>query len=98
VYITLKLCQISDDISSSIETCIADKSTWMNSNMLKLDKDQTDFIVFSSKELRMFALIYSMSVVAIGRILDNTLGMEKQVNSICKSLLLHWLPERFRSL
>jgi len=37
MYLTLKLCDKWDDISSSIETCIADISTWMNSNMLNLN-------------------------------------------------------------
>jgi len=46
VYMTLKCCDKWDDISSSIEDCIADISTWMNSNMLKLNKDKTDFSVF----------------------------------------------------
>ena len=41
VYMTLKPCDKWDDISSSIEACIADISTWMNSNMLKLNKDKT---------------------------------------------------------
>ena len=40
--------------------------------MLKLNKDKTESIV-------------SISVKNLGLILDNTLGMEKQVNSICKS-------------
>jgi len=47
VYMTLKSCDRWDDISSSIEACIADISTWMN--MLKLNKYKTEFIVFSSK-------------------------------------------------
>ena len=41
VYMTLKSCDKWDYISSSIEACIADISTWMNSKMLKLNKDKT---------------------------------------------------------
>jgi len=41
VYITLKPCDKWNIISSSIEAYIADISTWMNSNMLKLNKDKT---------------------------------------------------------
>ena len=96
VYMTLKSCDKWDDISSSIEACIADISTWMNSNMLKLNKDKTEFIVFSSKQhvkktenlcikVGSSYINSSMSVRNLGLILDNTLGMEKQVNSICKS-------------
>jgi len=39
---TLKSCDKWDGISSSIEACIAD--------MLKLNKDMAEFIVFSSKQ------------------------------------------------
>jgi len=35
VHMTLKPCDKWDDISSSIEACIADISIWVNSNMLK---------------------------------------------------------------
>ena len=67
----------------------------MNGNMLKLNKDQTEFIVFSSKQhvkktekLRIQVgscyINYSVSMRNLGLILDNTLGMEKQLNSICK--------------
>jgi len=68
----------------------------MNNNMLKLNKEKTKFIVFSSKQhvkktekLRIKVgssyINSSMSVRNLGIILDNTLCMEKQVNSICKS-------------
>ena len=40
MYMILKLCDKWDDISSSIEACIADISTCMKSNMLKLNKDR----------------------------------------------------------
>jgi len=50
VYMTLKLSDKWDDISSSIEACFADINTCMNINMLKLNKDKTEFIVFSFKQ------------------------------------------------
>ena len=82
VYMTLKPCDKWDDISSSIEACIADISTWMNSNMLKFNKDKTEFIVFSSKQhvkktenLRIKVgssyINYSMYVRNLGLLLDN---------------------------
>jgi len=45
VYMTLKQCYKCDNISSSIETYIGDKGVCINSNMLKLNKDKTEFIV-----------------------------------------------------
>ena len=64
--------------------------------MLKLNKNKTEFIVFSSKQhvkktenlhfnVRSIYVNSSVSVRNLGLILDNTLGVEKQVNSICKS-------------
>ena len=47
-YMGLKLCDKWSDIS--IEAGIADITTWMNSNILHLNKDNTLFIVFSSKQ------------------------------------------------
>ena len=41
VYMTLNSCDKWNDISSSIKACIANISTWMNSNMLKLNKEKT---------------------------------------------------------
>jgi len=88
VYIILKPCDKLGDISSSIEARIADITSWMNSNMLKLNKDKTGFIVFiqaTCKKVRIqlykFGHVYKKSRV----ILDNTLGIVKQVNYICKS-------------
>jgi len=85
-----------DDISSSIEACIEHIAIWINSDMLKLNKDNKKFIVFSSKQhvkksedlsikVGSSDINYSMSEINLGLILDNTLGMEKQVNTICKS-------------
>jgi len=82
-----------DDISSSIESCIADIITWMNSNMLKFNKDKAAFIVFSSKQyvkkpenlcikVGSSYINCSMSVRNLGFILNNALGMEKKANSI----------------
>ena len=77
-------------LKTYIHTCI-----WINSNMLKLNKDKTKFIVFSSKQnvketenrrikIGSSYINGSMSVRNVRIILDNTLGMEKQVNFICK--------------
>ena len=95
VYITLKPHNKWDDILSSIEACTEDIIIWVNCNKLKLKKDKTKFIIFSSKQLVKKTenlcikvgssyINSSMSVRNLGIIFDTTLGMEKQVNSICK--------------
>ena len=50
MYMTLRPRDKWDDISSSIEAYITDIIIWMNSNILKLNKDKTELIVFSSKQ------------------------------------------------
>ena len=37
------------DISSRIEACLADISDWMRSNLLKLNQDKTELMVFAPK-------------------------------------------------
>ena len=49
VYMSLKRCDKWDDIPSSIGACIEDISTLKNNKILKLNKDKTQFVVFSSK-------------------------------------------------
>ena len=51
VYMILKLVDKLDDISSSIEACIEDISIWMNSNMLKLNKDKTKNLFFLERTI-----------------------------------------------
>ena len=52
VYMTLKPCYQWYYISSSAETTIEDISTRMKSNMLKLNKDKSEFVVFSYQQHR----------------------------------------------
>jgi len=93
-WINLKPYNKWDDILSSVEVeCIG---IWMNSNVLKLNNNKTEYIVFSSKQhvkktenlhikIGSSYINLSMSIRNLGNILDNTLGIEKQVNSISKS-------------
>jgi len=83
---TLKRCDKYDDISSSIEACIDDKNPWMKSNIRKMNKNKTEFIVLSPKqhvkitenlriEVGSSYIHSSMSLRNLGLMLDNTLGM-----------------------
>ena len=68
----------------------------MENNLLKLIQNKTELIVFSSKQrinkpwnfrlnVGSSYIESAKSVRLLGIILDNTLEMEKQVNTICKS-------------
>ena len=84
------------DISSRIEACLADISDWMRSNLLKLNQDKTELMVFAPKHwIKDFSdcrLSFDGSVVSdvscvrnLGVFFDKTLSIEKQVSATSKS-------------
>jgi hypothetical protein len=88
------------DISNRIEACLDDISDWMRSNLLKLNQDKTELIIFAPKNhVRDFEnchLSFDGTVVSdvssvrnLGVIFDKTLTMEKQVSTITKSCFFH---------
>ena len=79
-----------------IERCLHDIVSWMHSNMLKLNTDKTEVIVFASG--RNANLIRNISVTVgdskinpsasvrnLGVMLDSKMDMEQQVNSVSRS-------------
>jgi hypothetical protein len=49
LYVTIKPTDSWYDIGPIMEACVSDISTWMGNNMLKLNHNKTELIVFSSK-------------------------------------------------
>ena len=82
---------------AKLEACIQDVKTWMSENVLKLNDDKTEFLVISKKSrCNKVAHITSMNVGTaavstvpfarnIGCMIDSTLNMEAQINSVIKS-------------
>ena len=79
-----------------IEGCLTDIVSWMHSNMLKLNEDKTEVILFTSKHNTRHldkvsvkvgdSVIRSTSCVRnIGTLLESNMDMEKQVNAVCRS-------------
>ena len=79
-----------------MEACIADVSKWMKTNILKLNQEKTEMIVFRPKQLdnicTSICLNIGQTVIHptphvrnLGIFLDCHLTMEKQVNYISKS-------------
>jgi hypothetical protein len=96
VYITVNPKDDWKDMSSVVESCVKDISSWMSNNILKLNQSKTELIVFSSKQNNNKTNNMSITVGEnevkcahavrnLGVILDSNLNMEKQVNSITKS-------------
>ena len=85
-----------DTVTDKLENCLMDISKWMSSNLLKLNTDKTEVIVFSSKaklnNMRHFELTIgndtiqpSTCVKNLGVYLDSALTMEKQVSAVAKA-------------
>ena len=92
IYLSIKPNENWASERSAIEACVADVGGWMNRNMLQLNQEKSELIVFSSKHriLRVnnssLRLLHAVqSVRNLGVIMDSGLTMEKQVNAISKS-------------
>ena len=81
---------------SKVETCILDINSWMTANELKLNNDKIELLVlyachcplpyvssiYAGSEL----LVATDSAKNIGVYFDDTLSMNKHVNSFCKTV------------
>jgi hypothetical protein len=83
------------DVAKKLEACLADISTWMSANTLKLNEEKTELIFFNPKhQVRMNEELWlqvgnnTVSVASSGKNLgvyfDTSLTMERQVNAIPK--------------
>ena len=85
-----------------VERCLNDIVAWMHDNMLKLNTDKTELIVFASQRNAKFVENVSVTigesnikssscVQNLGASLDSKLNMEKQVNAISRSCFVQLL-------
>lgn len=84
------------DLSERLEKCLSDISAWMSLNMLKINQDKTELIVFAPKHkvssMSNFQLSFDGTIVTdvsfvknLGCIFDKTLSMEDQASAITRS-------------
>ena len=96
LYITIKKQDCFADKLSDIEQCVSEIKVWMSHNMLKLNDDKTEFIVFKSKHnVNTFAeqnvqvggtrVGISSKIKNLGVTFDQTLSMQAHVNTIAKN-------------
>ena len=87
-------------VATRLEACLSDISSWMQSNMLKINQDKTELIIFApkhqAKDLSDCKLLFDGTIVHesafvknLGSHFDKTLSMEKQANAISKSCFFH---------
>ncbi|KAK2163662.1 hypothetical protein LSH36_75g01031 [Paralvinella palmiformis] len=83
------------DVAKKSEACLADISTWMSANRLKLNEEKTELIIFNPKhQVRIYeelklqvgndTLSVGSSVKNLGIHFDTSLTTERQVNAISK--------------
>ena len=100
VYLVVKPLDNWSNISHRLELCLSDISAWMCSNLLKLNEDKTELIIFAPKHrVNVFSdcslsfggnVVTSSDVVKnLGVYMDKTLSMSKQVSEVSKSCFFH---------
>ena len=79
-----------------LENCLVDIEAWMHQNMLKLNTDKTEVMLFASKhnsrhmnsisvQVGGSKIVSTNCVRNLGVMFDTTMSMEKQVISVCRS-------------
>ena len=95
-YFVIKPSETWESIIMKLQQCLSDISSWMCQNMLKLNQDKTELIVFASKhhatEFSGCTIVFDESVVNnvdcvrnLGVYFDTTLNMEKQTKVTSKA-------------
>lgn len=85
-----------DKAGGRVESCLEDVMSWMHCNMLKLNADKTELIVFTQKKNSSQIIDLSMTIGRsevkqstcvrnLGAFLDSRMDMEHHVNTVCKS-------------
>ena len=95
LYITIKKKDYFTDKLSDIESCVSEIKLWMERNMLKLNDDETEFIVFKSKhntnsftganvQVGGTAVEVSSKLRNLGVTFNQTLSMQTHVKAFAK--------------
>jgi hypothetical protein len=100
IYIIFRPGISTSDAIAKLELCIKEVSDWLSQNMLKLNSDKTEFIIFSSRHnvevqseisLRVgdFEIQPVKCIRNLGVFQDAILSMETNINNICRSGYFH---------
>ena len=83
-----------------LSCCISDINTWMSQNMLQMNQEKTEFIVFATPcvlknlppiqlDVGNTSVLASACVKNLGVMFDSTMSMSNQIGAICKSVNYH---------
>ena len=90
----------SDFIQTRLETCLHDIHSWLSNNMLMLNENKTEFIIFgtnkSSSRINFNSLHFGSSIIKtsssitnLGITLDDKLSMQNHIGKLIKSVNFH---------
>ena len=96
LYLVIQPLDTWENISSRLQACLIDISEWMCLNMLKLNQDKTELMVFAPKhqtsQLSNSSLVFDSNTVNatklvknLGIYFDSELSMEKQSQAVSKA-------------
>nr|XP_022297089.1 uncharacterized protein LOC111106637 isoform X5 [Crassostrea virginica] len=89
-----------EDVSDKLTRCLSDIRKWMCTNLLKLNQDKTELMVFVPRRSKFVNKNFNInfdgniicdteSVKNLGMYLDKSLTMEKQCSSVARSCYMH---------
>ena len=99
LYLSFDISEIQSTCHQ-MECCIADISSWMTSNFLKLNSEKTEMLLISSRFNKADTSSCSLNIAGttiktssvvrnIGAVFDSCLSLESHVNQVCRSSYLH---------
>lgn len=100
IYIVVEPRQNWEDVSDRLTRCLSDIRKWMCTNLLKLNQDKTELMVFVPRRSKYVNKNFNInfdgniicdteSVKNLGMYLDKSLTMEKQCSSVARSCYMH---------
>ena len=96
IYVTFKpILHSHAEILPQLENCLSDVQMWMQYNILKLNDDKTEVIVFAPRRVSLNQADLSVTICNsnisptsevrnLGVIFDSSMTMQKQVSMACK--------------
>lgn len=100
LYIVVEPRDNIDDDSTKLNSCLNDIREWMSVNLLKLNHDKTELMVFAPKrrikEMAYFSISFGGNIIHdatyvknLGAYFDQTLCMERQCNAVSRTCYFH---------
>ena len=85
------------EATDKLQRCITDICEWMEMNVLKLNEERTEYIIFSRNKTPVHDAIKAVSndaaaqdtVKILGVTLDRNMTLERQVINTCKSIYMN---------